>query len=206
MQISIIQKFQQSFLFERYHTFPGIPALIAYVLAQCSCCEFFYQIHLLPLFSFQNRALLVHGLTFLVGLVLMRMSGSMWNWLNRDRYEGAKFSMHNKLRLGHFDAAQPSFEKHYPCMADSKYHYYHEMKAAYEAADAEYLYGKIPLFSYFYLFGWENTPIVTSQCQIIFTLFNSIFVIAYLFSVGVVFFGMIGLAGLFYVLRKESID
>jgi len=263
MQISIIQKFQQSFLFERYHTFPGVAALIAYVVAHCSCYEFFYQIHLLTLLSFQNRPL-VHGLTFLVGLVLTRMSGSIWNWLNSDRYEGAKFSMHNKLRLGHSDArllswirkrkrirlfldiagvylcfisvayalnelllpticdskmhvleSLPSrlngvdswlnvalggsnqhtedsfaqnlaFEKHDQCMADSKYHY-HEVKAAYEAADAEYLYGKISLFSYFSLFGWENPPIVTSQCQIIFTLSNSIFAMAYLFSVGVGF-------------------
>ena len=262
-RISIIQKFQQSFLFERYHTFPGIAALIAYVVAHCSCYEFFYQIHLLTLLSFQNRPL-VHGLTFLAGVALTRMSGSIWNWLNSDRYEGAKFSMHNKLRLGHLDARLlrwirkrkhfrllmdiagvylcfisvayalnelllpticdskmrvledlPSrlngvdswlsealggskkhsedlfannspFEKHDQCMADSKYHY-HEVKAAYEAADAEYLYQNISLISYFSLFGWENAPIVTSQCQIIFTLFNSIFAMAYLFSVGVGF-------------------
>lgn len=266
MQGNITKKIKHFLQFERFHTLPGVTTLIAYTVAHCSCYEFFYYCHLLLTLSVQNRHLL-YGATFLIGVLLTRISGSVWSWLSSDRYEGAKFDMHNKIRLGHKDARilrwirkrkfirifldvagvyfifiaityvlndillyavcdvkedirtnLPSYEngidswaytalggsrivKSIPnensmgylygstsdqCSADSSHHYY-EVKSAAEEADAEYLYESLSLLSYFSLFGWENPPIVTNQCHLLFTLFNSLFSITYLFYVGVGF-------------------
>lgn len=265
MQGNLRQKIKHLLQFERFHTLPGVTTLIAYAVAHCSCYEFFYYCHLLITLSVQNRHAL-YAATFFIGVLLTRISGSVWNWLSCDRYEGAKFDMHNKIRLGHKDAKilrwirkrkyirifldvagvylifiaityvlndillyaicdvkedirpnLPSYKsgidawaytalggsdavrstsneytsdifgsKSDQCFADSSFQY-QEVKSAAEEADAEYLYESLSLLSYFSLFGWENPPIVTQQCHLLFTLFNSLFSVSYLFYVGVGF-------------------
>jgi len=100
---SFVKNLRRFILFERYHTLPAVGALIMYSVAHSSCYELIYQLHLGAFFSIQKWPL-VHGLTFLVGVSLVRMSGSIWNWLSSDLYEGVKFDMHNKLRLQDLDA------------------------------------------------------------------------------------------------------
>jgi len=273
---ALLQKIRRSFLFERYHTAPSIGAMAVYLVAHTSCYELIYQLHLGAFFSIQKWPL-VYGLTFVMGVLLVRMSGSIWNWLGSDLYEGVKFDMHNKLRLRDLDARLMrwirkrkqirlildivgvymcfisigyawnelllpavcsvdskvleqlpsraygvdtwpvgvqlegscnrsgqvhdgftnnrlratqegvwSFLKQDQCMAvDGAYFF--AVKAALDEADAEYLYSKLSYSSYFALYGWENPPFVSSQCQLAFNLVNSIVAVVVLFRIGVGF-------------------
>eukprot|EP00591_Stephanopyxis_turris_P016794 CAMPEP_0195539636 /NCGR_PEP_ID=MMETSP0794_2-20130614/50159_1 /TAXON_ID=515487 /ORGANISM="Stephanopyxis turris, Strain CCMP 815" /LENGTH=676 /DNA_ID=CAMNT_0040673677 /DNA_START=144 /DNA_END=2174 /DNA_ORIENTATION=- len=91
------------FLFEKYHSLPGMCALTMYCVAHISCYEAAASIHSY-LFRQQKNQDFVYFATFIVGLILIRLSGSIWNWLSEERYVGVKFDMHNKLRLRDIDA------------------------------------------------------------------------------------------------------
>ena len=100
---SLVHHLQRSFLFERYHTAPGAAALLVYIVAHSSCYDFIHQLYMHLFFNFSNYHL-VYGLTFVVGVLLLRVTGSIWNWCSCDLYYGVKFDLHNKIRLGDIDA------------------------------------------------------------------------------------------------------
>lgn len=102
-QHSLVHHVQRSFLFERYHTAPGAAALLVYIVAHSSCYDFIHQLYMHLFFNFSNHHL-VYGLTFVVGVLLLRVTGSIWNWCSCDLYYGVKFDLHNKIRLGDIDA------------------------------------------------------------------------------------------------------
>jgi len=99
---SITYNVQRRFLFERYHTAPGIATLLIYIIAHVSCYDALHQIFMNSFFNFGYYRL-AYLLSFMVGISLLRLTGSIWNWGTASLYEAVKFDLHNKLRLGDYD-------------------------------------------------------------------------------------------------------
>jgi len=101
-QLSITDNVQRRFLFERYHTAPGIVTLLIYIIAHVSCYDALHQLFINSFFRYSYYKL-AYLISFVVGIFLLRLTGSIWNWGTVSLYEGVKFDLHNKLRLGDID-------------------------------------------------------------------------------------------------------
>lgn len=99
---SITYNVQRRLLFERYHTAPGVATLLIYIIAHVSCYDALHQLFMNSFFNFSYHRL-AYFLSFVVGIALLRLTGSIWNWGTASLYEAVKFDLHNKLRLGDFD-------------------------------------------------------------------------------------------------------
>jgi hypothetical protein len=102
-QHSLMYYLQRRFLFERYHTAPCLGVLLTYIVAHISCYDFLHQLFMNTFLRFSNFQV-AYGMSFVVGFALLRLTGSIWNWCTVSLYDGVKFDMHNKLRLGDGDA------------------------------------------------------------------------------------------------------
>jgi len=267
------RKLSNILLFECYHSMPGVFSLVMYVVAHTSCYEFFYHAHSEAFYWASNYWGYVYGWTFLIGLLLLRLSGGLFSWTNEETYEGAKFDMHNKIRLQDMDAklmrwlrqkkslrvivdifavymcfisvgyftsekflpavcgirqsvyeGLPShkygvktylhdvLKKDFAYQADSVKNVFVDevkqqlfsfvktdqcikppgdsfeiLRAALEEADAEYLYNTVSKYSFYGLYGWEKTPVVSGQCYQAFHFINSMVSMVTLFKMGVGF-------------------
>jgi hypothetical protein len=294
---SVSHTIGRTLLFERFHSLPGIFALLMYVIAHTSFYEFFYHLHLsvfqvLTKDQEDERAShwssweFIYGMTFLFGVLLLRLSGGLFtSWTNDETYEGAKFDMHNKIRLGDWDAKVMKWlrrkrklrvvldifavymcfisvgfftsEKLLPAVCDrrqevyeglpshtygggiqtsvhallqSKKPYvkqllvddldeepvpffvndvhkdlvgflqaeqcmakldsgstYEDLMEGLEEVDAEYLYKTVSTYSFYGLYGWERTPVVTGRCFQSFQFVTSFASMVALFQMGVGF-------------------
>lgn len=92
--------------FELYHSLPGHTSLVLYCLAHLS----FYELVSNSYTELVIRNLgedwhnLAYGLTFALSLLLTRLTGGLWSWLDEDAYAAVKFDLHNRLRMREIDA------------------------------------------------------------------------------------------------------
>lgn len=101
--------------FEFYHFFPSILGVVFYCVAHISIYELINNVmlHSLKYKDDTNDHRFEYMCMILLGLALPRFTGGAWKWLNDDLYNGTRFEMHNRLRLGLLDAKiQLWFKKH----------------------------------------------------------------------------------------------
>jgi len=112
-------KLRHTFAFEKYHTAPGITNVIFYCIAHQSIFELLQTVHtvLFSKLDFFDTSTEI-TMTVLVGLVLSRMCGGIFYWLQEDFLSGAKFALHNRLRLGHADAVVMKWIKKHETIAE----------------------------------------------------------------------------------------
>jgi len=98
--------------FEVHFSLPGLLSLLPY----CACHVCLYDIFVLTLaeidvdfiYGIPTSYWLVFG-----GFIVLRLSGSIWYWLDESRYEAARFAFHNKAIMHDIDSAtQKWFEEH----------------------------------------------------------------------------------------------
>jgi len=99
----IVESFARHLRFERYHTLPSTCGIIAYCIAHQCFYDIIHNVVSEATYKMKNQVF-VHWMTFLLGLLISRITGGTWHWISDELYEGLKFDMHNKLRLGDTDA------------------------------------------------------------------------------------------------------
>ena len=84
--------------FEKFHTVPGVLSLILYCIASTSVYNAITAFH--RHFFSTSEEWTMHFFTLCFGILLCRCSGGIFEWLTDNLYEGAKFDLSNRLRLG----------------------------------------------------------------------------------------------------------
>jgi len=98
--------------FEVHFSLPGLLSLLPY----CACHVCLYDIFVLTLAEIDVDS--IYGIPtsywlVVVGFIVLRLSGSIWYWLDENRYEAARFAFHNKAIMHDIDSAtQKWFEEH----------------------------------------------------------------------------------------------
>ena len=116
LAVSIMRLMQ----FESYHTIPGLITLVLYCTAHLSIYELLSNVFLELTKDARNQSL-VYAFTFCVSLLLSRLTGGIWGWVNDDTYAAVKFDMHNRLRLRELDARILRWFRRHPvvkCVVD----------------------------------------------------------------------------------------
>uniref|UniRef100_A0A7S2UPP0 Uncharacterized protein n=1 Tax=Attheya septentrionalis TaxID=420275 RepID=A0A7S2UPP0_9STRA len=90
-------------LFDLYYGVPGHVVILLFCVAHISIYEGLYTATAEITKKVKNQNL-VYGVVLLVGLTLSRASGYLWSWINEEKRECVRFDMHNRLRLGTYDA------------------------------------------------------------------------------------------------------
>ena len=89
--------------FEFYHTSGGFVTLVFYCLAHISLYELVSNLFLECTRYTQQSQQVVYSAIFIFALILSRLSGGIFAWVEEDTYDGIKFDCHNRLRLADFD-------------------------------------------------------------------------------------------------------
>lgn len=102
---STITGIKSAFLFETRLAFPGLLTLICYCFTHLSAYQFVDSLigecpQYLPMMSED----VFYALCIFMSLFLTRLTGGVWVWVNLERHEMAKFDLHNRVRLGYWDA------------------------------------------------------------------------------------------------------
>ena len=90
-------------LSEFYQSLPGIIGLILLCVLHVSMYELFHCI-LTEATKTAEKENQVFFLAFVMSVLLARISGGIWNYVNDETYECVKFDMHNRLELQSIDA------------------------------------------------------------------------------------------------------
>ena len=102
-------------LFELLYSLPAAVTMLAYCCTHVAIYEFVQSVvaDCLQLNEFDNQHL-VYVCVFAVAVLMARVSGSLYEFTSDDEYNRVKFDMHNKLKLGDFDARILRRVKKYP--------------------------------------------------------------------------------------------
>ena len=100
---SVYSHLRRLFYFDLYYTIPSFITVILYCVAHLSLSELVGC-----LISEATKSVTdlntVYFSVLLMGLVLMRTSGHLWQWVHDDEYPLVKFDMHNRKTLNEPDA------------------------------------------------------------------------------------------------------
>jgi len=114
-----IHRLKSWFLFDCHYTLPSCFRLV--ITSTCHLAMYGVleatskMIYQRVFFHFMNLYVF-HGCQVLLGLVLLRANGYLWQFLDKDAYKTLKFDMHNRFYLGFLDARVLAFFK------DTVYH------------------------------------------------------------------------------------
>ena len=92
--------------FEAFHTIPGVLSVVCYILA----CSSVYSIidhgcrNLSKEISNYFGTNTFYAGVLCISLWLLRITGVLWYWTEGHSYDSVKFEIHNRLRLGYWDA------------------------------------------------------------------------------------------------------
>jgi hypothetical protein len=89
--------------FEFYHTSGACVALVLYCFAHISVYELVSNIFLECTRHTQQSQLMLYSAVFVFALILFRLTGGIFGWVEEDLYASMKFDVHNRLRLADFD-------------------------------------------------------------------------------------------------------
>jgi len=89
--------------FEFYHTSGGFVTLVLYCLAHVSLYELMSNLFLECTRRIGYSHEVVYSAVFASALILSRLSGGIFAWVEEDTYASIKFDVHNRLRLADFD-------------------------------------------------------------------------------------------------------
>lgn len=103
MMSSVTQKVWHCIIFELFHAFPAYCTQILYCFAHVAFFELICLVMGEHLSEIENECVM-YAWIMALSLLLARISGSAWAWLNDDNYDFVKFDMRNKLYLRHADA------------------------------------------------------------------------------------------------------
>jgi len=110
------------YLFETRHSLPGVATLCLFCLCHNSLYELITQILYDTTAYIENQDAL-YVAVFLLGVLLCRISGGIFDWLSPQQYNLNKFESHNRLRLQKWDAVLLRKLKHsYPLLRYAMYY------------------------------------------------------------------------------------
>jgi len=89
--------------FEFYHTAGACVSLVLYCFAHISVYELVSNIFLECTRHTQQSQPMLYSAVFVFALILFRLSGGIFGWVEEDLYASMKFDVHNRLRLADFD-------------------------------------------------------------------------------------------------------
>ena len=89
--------------FEFYHTSGACVALVLYCFAHISVYELVSNIFLECTRHTQQSQPMLYSAVFVFALILFRLTGGIFGWVEEDLYASMKFDVHNRLRLADFD-------------------------------------------------------------------------------------------------------
>ena len=101
--VSVYSHLRRLFYFDLYYTLPSFITVILYCIAHLSLSELVGCLISEASKSVTNLNA-VYFSVLLMGLILMRTSGHLWQWVHDDEYQLVKFDMHNRKALNELDA------------------------------------------------------------------------------------------------------
>ena len=102
--------------FEFYHTSGGFVTLVFYCLAHISLYELVSNLFLECTRYTQQSQQVVYSAVFIFALILTRLSGGIFAWVEEDTYASVKFDLHNRLRLADFDVLLLRWFRRHPAI------------------------------------------------------------------------------------------
>lgn len=107
-----IQRLQLATAFDLRNTLPGAAHLIFYCVAHLSCFQVVESFSYAMTKNFENQVMV--EVSIILGcILLLRVTGGMWDYLVYESYLVVKFDMHNRLRLGERDARVALWFRHH---------------------------------------------------------------------------------------------
>jgi hypothetical protein len=102
----LLDEVRRFLLFEGYHSGQAFALIILSSIAGLAVYEMMYYsvLEMIGLSAPYVNIDQFHALLIVFGLVGMRTTGYCWRWLLEDSYECVKFELHNRQRLGYWDA------------------------------------------------------------------------------------------------------
>lgn len=111
--IGYLERIRLALACDLHNTLQGASHMILYCLAH-GCCFQITEVCFVALTkSFKNQDV-VAIVTILSSILLLRITGGMWSYLEYNSYNRVKFDMHNRLRLGKTDAYVALWFRHHP--------------------------------------------------------------------------------------------
>ncbi len=100
---SSLERMRHAFIFDAQNSLPGWAIIILYCVLHSSCNYLVETVSIALTKHYANQNV-VEVCCVIIALVMLRMSGGLWDWLSDEKYERVKFDAHNRLRLGSLDA------------------------------------------------------------------------------------------------------
>mmetsp|Transcript_13492 Transcript_13492/g.20536 ORF Transcript_13492/g.20536 Transcript_13492/m.20536 type:complete len:452 (-) Transcript_13492:1944-3299(-) len=115
---TLLEWIYRSIIFEQLFCLPGLFVIVIYCMAHLCLYETFSLCYNYIEHEIDDEFFYVHIAywSIILGFCLLRLSGNVWNYLDDDKYEGARFIFHNKLLLGDFDARLQKWFKRHPTL------------------------------------------------------------------------------------------
>ena len=112
-KIRTLERVRMAFACDWYNTMPGAAHMILYCIAHASCFQIMEACTFALTKGFKNQDV-VAVVLILLSILLLRITGGMWKYLDYDSYDRIKFDMHNRLRLGKVDACVARWFRQHP--------------------------------------------------------------------------------------------
>lgn len=119
-RVTFLCRLRTLLLLDCHHALPGYTAMLLYCLAHFSIYEVLNQT--LMESTGDDYQYLVYTSVLIVGLGASRLTGAVYGWVDEPTHAAARFDLHNRLRLGTWDARSVRWFKRHPrtrCAVDT---------------------------------------------------------------------------------------